>query len=62
MGVKAAAADGSFGWLGRFSPKAKIRQSGLWREQQLQSAERSEDSTTAVTAVIRGLHAKTPGE
>jgi hypothetical protein len=57
--AKCGECHGSLGWLGRFSPKPKIRQSGLWLEQHLQSCELSEDSMTAVTTLIRERHAKT---
>ncbi len=42
----------SSNWLGRFSPKPKIAQSGLWLEQHLQAPELTEDSIAEVAAVF----------
>lgn len=50
----------SLGWLGRFSPKPKIRQSGLWLEQHLEAAELGEDSMEVLKVPIRGRDARTP--
>lgn len=44
----------SSNWLGRFSPKAKIANSGLWLEQHLQAAELNQGSMAEFTALISG--------
>jgi hypothetical protein len=50
----------SSNWLGRFSPKAKIAQSGLWLEQHLQAPELTGDSMTEFGALFCGRHPEPP--
>ena len=47
-------------WLGRFSPKPKIVQSGLWLEQHLQAPELTENEMTEVEALLDGRHPEPP--
>lgn len=50
----------SSNWLGRFSPKPKIVQSGLWLEQHLQAPESTEDSMAEIEALFGGHGPKVP--
>lgn len=45
----------SSNWLGRFSPKPKIAQNGLWLEQHLQALEVTEDRMKEIRALL-GKH------
>lgn len=47
----------SSNWLGRFSPKPKIAQSGLWLEQHLRAPELTEVSIAEVAALFGGRRA-----
>ncbi len=51
----------SSNWLGRFSPKPRIAQSGLWLEQHLHAPELTEDSIAEVAALIGGTSRRTVG-
>ena len=50
----------SSNWLGRFSPKPKIAQSGLWLEQHLQAPELTEASMAEVSALFCGRRPELP--
>ena len=50
----------SSNWLGCFSPKPKIAQSGLWLEHHLQAAELTQDSITELATLIGGLRREPP--
>jgi hypothetical protein len=50
----------SSNWLGSFSPKPKITQSGLWLEQHLKAPELTEDSIAQVAALFDGRRPELP--
>jgi hypothetical protein len=43
-------------WLGRFSPKVKIAQSGLWLEQHLRAPALTEESNAELANLFGGKH------
>jgi len=50
----------SANWLGRFSPKRKIVESGLWLVQHLRAPGLTEASMTEIAVLFAGKHSKLP--